>query len=87
MSDANDRRCSGSDAIVMVLLAIYGCTLLNIPTGALGAAYCQWKMRRAAQPNETQEWKDRRDRWLFSCIPIVGPPFAVYAYALSGIGA
>ena len=67
----------------VLLLVLYGCTLLNIPIGLIGAAYCQWHMKMA--PLVRTKWRVRRDCWLLSVAPIGGPYMGVDAYLLSGL--
>lgn len=86
MTDNKKRSDCVGNVVVTALLALAGCTLLNVPIGLVGAAYCQWKMSREARLHEKAEWKDVRDCWLFSCIPLVGPPFAFFAYSMRGLG-
>ena len=69
----------------VLLLVLYGCTLLNIPIGLIGAVYCQCRIAPTPRLRANVKWRVLRDCWLLSVAPIGGPYMGVDAYLLSGL--
>lgn len=84
MSDG--KVCSLGNAVCWALLMLYGCTVVNIPVGLAMATVCRLRKWRSADADERRRFGDMTHCWLVSCVPLCGPPLAIWTYSLAGLG-